>query len=782
MAININATIYGSENEWLSIPDYYVKLATLNSQLELPYYKHTLGGGRMNGTVSDSGIDTSICPIAVDTACSMTNVKYVTLNAQNEIYEYITTPDVEPLVFVSTARGTNSQTVCNPTVVTSETASANNAWTSSKTGTFFGMSEFPLVLTSATQPIAEWEYKNVALLICVSCTDNNVNPTSFHYYDLHSYLESGNASYPYVVCVWAVPYCVSKLGGWKTFVSTSSDTSTFTLKSDQTSATFGVIPIGNSNSVITEANHSYNFIYKKHAYRDVECQTIFPDSPSLRTFTSQGIYAIVGGCELDGINTTIQKPLSDNYLPIYGYDRFILGRFQNSVGSERFFAYWDVVDKNDFKEWCLKQTSYFGMYFTDRYYNFTSNVEDFYSDDHTYMGLIDESGITHGTYAQGKEIANYEQSTWDSLKNQSPYDYTKRPDESVYDEETKLVGNTKAGTAFLHVYECDYATINSLKKFLYQKIAPQSTTESLTQNFLTVNPIDCITGCFEFPFSIRDRFSTPSNIVLGNTTATGVDDESPIVGYAFENTLRILDFGSIYYYPFYSDFRDYEPYSEALLYIPYVGFSPISPSEFMGHDIGIKMICDLLTGSCQALVYKDGLVIESLSGNIGTQVPITGIQQADYSNAIHSASSQLLSTQISSMSAFSSTIGSLISGDLGNVVGSVGNLAQSGVAISNAKYELQHTQVPFKMSGTASPNVNFSNEQGARLIIKRPQMLDGYSPSQYGHTVGFACLLTAPLSQFSGFTQATNADLSGISATVTEKQLIQQLLQSGVYL
>lgn len=478
------------------------------------------------------------------------------------------------------------------------------------------------------------------------------------------------------------------------------------------------------------------------------------------------------------VNSASQKSY---YLGICG--NYIKTGFLRTSSNVRYFYQYTPISVfggiEEFENYCLSQTAYLGAYFTESYYAGLQVPE--LDDEYIYLGIIDDEGITHGEYSQGENNRNQKQWEWNDMVADSPYDPNAETDPSIYDEETKLYGATSAGTAFLHVYECSAATIANLKNYLYNIVAPEATDETLTKNFLTVNPIDCITGCYEFPFTIRDRFSTATNIVLGNTHASG-GENNPIIGYTGFNTIKILEFGTIYYYPFYDDFRDYEPYSEALLYIPYVGYIPISPSEFMGHNIGLKLICDLLTGSCQALVYKDGLVIEASSGNIGTQVPITGIQQADYSNSIHGASTRLLASQVSSVASFGNALTSLASGNVGGAVSSIVNVAQAGINVSNAKYELEHTKVPFKQSGVASPNINFSNEQQARLILKRPLMLDTYNPSQYGHTVGFACLITAPLSTFTGFTQATNVDLSGIPATVTEKQMIQQQLQSGVYL
>lgn len=488
-----------------------------------------------------------------------------------------------------------------------------------------------------------------------------------------------------------------------------------------------------------------------------------------------------------GINYFISTPISSTtsyryyYMGVCGHDDKLHKKFL-TIDSKRYWAFWSTLDDfggiDTFREYARRQMAYLGGFFTESYY--AAQYEPTLDTDYCFCGSIDDDGVTHGNYTQGVNNRKQKQWDWDDY-SPNDYDPNKKPDTGIYDDETQIVGNTSAGTAFVHVYECSYETIQNLKMYLYNQIAPEATQESLTKNFLTVNPIDCITGCYEFPFSVWDRFSHAANIVIGNTIATG-GDEHPIVGYPVSATLRVLDFGSVYYYPYYDDFRDYEPYSEALLYIPYVGYIPISPSEYMGHDIGVKIIADITTGSCQALVYKDKLVIESQSGNIGTQVPITGIQQADYANAIHNASTALLSSQVASVATVGTAAISLATGNVVGAVQSVTALAQSGINISNAQYNLDHTKVPFKQSGVASPNINFSNEQQARLILKRPIMDQRYNQSAYGRTVGFACLITDKLSTFAGYTQATNVDMSGVTASADEKQMIQQLLQSGVYL
>lgn len=793
----VNTGIYGTPEQWerLKISDgdsdtllvptraYFGETPKSDGSTTTEYIMGTLSTAYLNGKLQvNEPIDTSICPIGCDAGFQVRQVTYYPpLNNANT--EKITTK-VEgnaPLFFQ--VYNSNPSTFKHPADfhLNNTTNIRRAAWAydmmpssqSTNNYTYLRNWDAPVI------PITSMPVKSSVWCIFVGCspvTDWNTvtRLPELMIYDLNSYINgtvtiSGETYkvyeyYPEIIWI-GVRLCTSTdtdISGnvrdsYRYFygASFSQEINDFQYNDDT-----------NLHMLRYDAYPWTNSIINWHYLLNNEIKT---DSRNARAFIIYGAdtaqfvstntanrwYGVAGV----GISTE----------PVYNSDYRM---WQHSNLTER----WSDIE--DFREFCLIQCAYFGMFFSDDY---TVARDGELDAENMYLGIIDESGITHGQYSQGQDNRNQKQWDWNDLISDSPYDPSQKPDPSIYDEETKLVGNTSAGTAFLHVYECSYATINNLKKYLYQIVAPDATTESLTKNFLTVNPIDCITGCYEYPFTIWDRFATASNIILGNTTARGGED-NPIIGYEIMNTLRLLDFGSVYYFPFYDDFRDYEPYSEALLYIPYVGYIPVSPSEFMGHNIGLKMICDLLTGSCQALVYKDGLVIESSSGNIGTQVPITGIQQADYSNSIHEASTRLLSSQVSSVATFGNAVASLITGNADGVINSIAGVAQAGINASNAKYELEHTKVPFKQSGVASPNINFSNEQQARLILKRPQMLDSYNPSKYGHTVGFACLITAPLSNFTGFTQATNVDLSGVTATVTEKQMIQQQLQSGVFL
>ena len=117
-------------------------------------------------------------------------------------------------------------------------------------------------------------------------------------------------------------------------------------------------------------------------------------------------------------------------------------------------------------------------------------------------------------------------------------------------------------------------------------------------------------------------------------------------------------------------------------------------------------------------------------------------------------------------------------------------------ALTEAKaiYDLEHTQIPLRVIGSASPLNSWALEFTIRLLIYYPDgsvitftgnnepSLDGDKITEFGNLYGFACCETGTLSQYSGFTQCSEVNMSNISATDTEKEMILKLLNSGVYL
>ena len=424
-----------------------------------------------------------------------------------------------------------------------------------------------------------------------------------------------------------------------------------------------------------------------------------------------------------------------------------------------------------------KLISWYGLQFVDH----VSKVGAAIGSNDLCIPII-ESGYTTGEYETGENAANLPNATWgENWPDKNGYDGKPAP---KWDYETKLNPNTltKMHNTFTHVYLANNAGVNNLANWLYGTLATGATTDTFLEKFMNINPVDCIADVIMYPFTITES-SVQVPMIVGNQTAQLQNI------YYLSHDIHLLDFGTITYRKYYNDFRDYEPYSDCTLEIPYHGSIHLKPSVYAGHDISVKCIVDLLSGASLALVYRDGLVMDAIAGQIGMHLQLSGIQSANYNNALYAAANGYKQAAIGDIAktggALLSIAGNIGSGNFAGAVSSAfsGIMAdmQSEISLNNAEYRLEHVQVPFKTRGTKSVLTSYGNEQCCRLIQTRPKMLEN-NLEPFAHTHGFACCINGIVSDFSGFTKFSAVDLSGVDLSAAEKSELLRILQSGVYL
>lgn len=473
---------------------------------------------------------------------------------------------------------------------------------------------------------------------------------------------------------------------------------------------------------------------------------------------------------------------------------------QSSSSTVRLIPYrtYDSDSKQDFIDYARQQAAYLGFPFSDYAYNMIDNP------DKTYIPEINASGVTTGNYALASTQPEYINAEWTTdVYNKTPYnpENDKADDPNTYDDNKSILNSISAiYDRFTHEYILNGTQLLQLKNELYTTIASDVDSSFWSeQKFLTNNPLDVVKSLTFYPFDVANAAPNTGTldfdeIVLG-TVNTGVHATGLIDG------VIVLDCGSCTYFPVYGvdDFRSYAPYSSAELHIPYCGSIDIPPELFLNHTISVKMIVDLKTGSCLALIYRDNMIVDSIGGTVGFTVPISGIERETLAAAEHSALSQYKTarnTAIANVAGFTfenkqltsnlgnfGIVGAAMSGgQLLKSAGQVANTVNSLRNVEDAQYNLQHIETPFRTIGTATQMTSFANEQSCRLIIKRPVMLDGYSQSDFGKCYGFATNRTGLVNEFSGYTQFAAVDLSGVECSETEKAQIKSLLLSGVRL
>ena len=255
------------------------------------------------------------------------------------------------------------------------------------------------------------------------------------------------------------------------------------------------------------------------------------------------------------------------------------------------------------------------------------------------------------------------------------------------------------------------------------------------------NPIENIISCKAIPYAIS---GTTQEITLGNVK-TGVNGEKISQNFSKQTI------GSVAIAEHYHNFLDYAPYTNVIIYLPYIGFKELDASLVMGKTLRIEYTLDVITGGCLAQIYVGKIRLYEFTGNIGVDISITASNRAQVESAYINAGVGVVNSAMS-----------------GNVTGAVNSII--GAATS---------QYHYSGTGNPSPSCVASTNRTCYVVIDRPQ----YQPLKaFNHTRGRMCCLSKTIGNLKGYTVCDgNIDISGISATDEEKDEIVNILSTGFF-
>lgn len=768
----INKNVYGQDDELLTIsPDTYnIKLATFaTSGFSRPAYRHTIGGGKILNKLTND-FDISIAPIAVDNKSSLVNTSLCGYVSDFENVTVIKNNPVQSALMFCCNPSNTSNNFTNAKDYVSANDEINTSWLINQTGTVDGNVDYPTNAGALIQPIVDFKYKSIILTIWLVVSDkiDTLTTADIKFCDYESYynIESNlQNDYPYVLSVLAVPKYLDNDKYFNLF--TNQYIYNLSATTEQTWANFGVVPLESAN---------YNILDKLVKY--VYNVSLLETQNGLYFDTTRNIaHNAINGCAIiiGGYKNYYSTGLYNNkgrFIQIIGNDIFKLK--VDSTRYDRLFAYCDNINK--LKDWILTNVAYLGMYYSTSYKNSLNNNDGkFYERDTTYLGIIDDNGITHGQYLKGQDTKKSDQSKWDSIKDNSNYDYTKKPDYTKYDDALKPRIDKLKLDFFTKKYLFNKQNVIDLSTWLYDEYAPTATTDSNNQSFLTQNPIDNIVSLIYYPIIISDIKGDKRNFKIGNITPQNLHDIQTI-----NNSSILVDLGFVEYFKYFNNFLDYEPYSNALLYLPFCGYVDLPSSDFIGHNVGVQYILDYATCSCDALVFRDNYLVKTITGQFGVQLPFGGIEHADYLNSIQRATTNYKQALISSATVigfgtFAAAINPL------SVGASLFKLASSAVSVDQSVYELDHLKKPMVQSTSCTPSTCAFYDLSPKIILKRPIFLDTYNPQIYGKTVGFACCINDYLYNYTGLTVCSDLYIE-CTGTVDEINMIKNYFQKGVIL
>ncbi len=599
------------------------------------------------------------------------------------------------------------------------------------------------------QPFTDFYIKKIVWLVQVSCSDTITG--TIYTFDYNNYIANYKTTYPVIRYISAIPYKET------------------------------------NDNPLTRGTFSGNYpcTMKPAIFNGYSVYTNVPTD----TFADYAIFSEDRDYSLLLFGSKAQN--SNNRYTI------AIGDCKRKYTSPRSTYQDTYID--DVLESALKTIACFGFFFIlDSAY-----INEPLDSDNVYMGVIPDGGITHGEYTHGS--ANRDNTNW-NMENTSTstYDYKATPID--YSNNSDLT-SYYLSTGFTRLYAVDITDMDNLSTAFSTAVQNLSTdVNDVEKAFFTNNPLDCVVSLKYFPFKLS-KIATFANttIKLGNND-TGITSEfmaGLVVPYPF---------GETYIPQYFGDFRDIEPYTTLDLVVPFCGSVRLSPSIFCGHTLRLKMAIDLFTGACCCYIFRDNLIVDSISGNCSIDLPVSGIQAADLNNAIMNAMSSSMLQKISSQQNIKqgALTGAGLAGDLAlsflgvggkggksfntkglvsSAFSGVSSLASSyynaqidGIATGRAQYELENIQTPFNIIGSASAACSLMQEMNARLIIHRPKMDSNYTndPTSFGNVNGYATLTSGTLSSFTGLTVCAAVDVSGLTASNEEINMIKKALLQGV--
>lgn len=367
----------------------------------------------------------------------------------------------------------------------------------------------------------------------------------------------------------------------------------------------------------------------------------------------------------------------------------------------------------------------------DLYYN--SQPQGFLYDVIGYLSLTDGTWYktTNGDGSTFTVKDGQEGSDGYTDDNDDGYDDGKDKDD--VDDDT---GDVSAGIGVLtSTFKMTKERLMQLGQFLWS--ANIFDKFSLINN----NPIENIVSCKSIPINTD---GTNQEIVLGNVS-TGVNGEK------ISNNFSKQVIGSISVNEHYHNFLDYAPYTNVILYLPYIGFKELDTTLVMNKTLKVIYTVDAITGGCLAQVYSNSVRLYEFTGNVGIDIPITASNRAQVEAGYIQAG-----------------VGATMSAIGGNVGSAVTSLLNSATS-----------QYHYSSTGNPNPMCVASTNRTCYVIIDRPNYQNLKS---FNHTRGRKCYLSKTIGSLHGFTVCdSNIDLSGINATQSELEELKEILSSGFY-
>ena len=308
------------------------------------------------------------------------------------------------------------------------------------------------------------------------------------------------------------------------------------------------------------------------------------------------------------------------------------------------------------------------------------------------------------------------------------------------------------GSGFVNLYQIpDSETMTKFAQFMTLPDFIQRVNQFFSK------PSDSILAIRILPCELSGSEVSREVIIAGGVSFVDSDHNS-IEADRVINQYYIQDLGSISVPKVWGSQLDYQPYTKAEIYLPYIGYEDLDIDEICGKTMGLRYSIDLLSGTCVAFIAINGDLKYQFTGNCASSIP--------YNENSHNIMTEL--------AAFFGGIGTAVVGAVsGNVPAiAAGGMGAVGSIVSFLKPNIKH-------GSSVSSTAGFLSLQKPVLYLQRPSQ---NLAANYKHFNGYPSNITARIGTLSGYTVVDKIHLENIDASEEEKIEIERLLKEGVVL
>lgn len=397
-------------------------------------------------------------------------------------------------------------------------------------------------------------------------------------------------------------------------------------------------------------------------------------------------------------------------------------------------------------EYVCKMLASLGLYFL-----YTGSITNLTPDklmqgENVALGEMDKDGFTTGKFIVLDDIKTTKSLNRDGTTENETYNPNKT---SSTDEVQPVKIHTDRGMqgGMIHYYAMTEHELNSFIEDI--------------QSTLFKDYTDYIVSCMYFPFSVTDYFSHRYEDIILSSIEIG---DTELFSHNFgsfnriTNLLYCFNLGSIYIQPQHSSFLDYAPYTDVNITTPYGMSSPVPVNLCMDNTITVDTILNISNGACKNVLSIGDTVYTHNNSAMGTFIPLS-----------LTSSSELFKTILNTAGSVVSTVGMAVSGNTVGTVAGVLSTIQSVTSLNSIS--------PHIVSGSGDSSTSIMLDERPVLYMSTPVEA---VPSGFGHSTGYVSNKTDTVINFTGYTKFNNPIADSINCLESERNEIENLLNTGV--